>query len=271
MNKYLYTILVNTSDGFEDCWHPFFTLFHKYWPNCDVPILLNTEHKDFNFYPLNIKASKVNAGNERRLTWSECLIEAIKKIESPFILYFQEDYFLESMVNVSQIDDFAAMMMSDDKIKFIGLTHFGNYPPFLDYSGDKRLKIVSQGSKYRISTQAGLWRKETLLSYLCEDENGWMFEIFGTQRAKKRKDLFLTANREIYNEFNPIIFYQITGIVKGKWILSMPLLFEKEGLEMDFLKRGFYTPKNIVFRKFETAAALLKKFPKLLKLILFNN
>jgi hypothetical protein len=270
MNSNLYTILVNTSDGFDDCWNPFFILLNKYWSNCQAPILLNTEHKDFSFYPLNIKASKVNSGNVKRLTWSECLIEAIKKVDSPLILYFQEDYFIESIVNVPIIDQFAKMMILDDTIKHIGLTNFGSYPPFNIYPEDKRLMIVSNKSKYRISTQVGLWKKETLLKYLRSDENGWMFEIFGTQRSTLGNDLFLTSNRALFNEHNPIILYKVTGIIKGKWLTSIPVLFEQEGIEVDFSQRGFYKQKYILFRKFETAITLLKKPMKLLKFIYFN-
>jgi len=40
------TLLVNTSDSFEDCWQRFFDLLTRYWPGCYVPILLSTESKD---------------------------------------------------------------------------------------------------------------------------------------------------------------------------------------------------------------------------------
>ena len=46
-NPQLFTVLVNSSDGFEDCWDPFFKLFDKYWPNCNAPIILNTEKKTY--------------------------------------------------------------------------------------------------------------------------------------------------------------------------------------------------------------------------------
>ena len=51
------TILINTSDGFEDCWNPFFTLFKKYWPNNQSPVFLNTEFKNYVHPGLNIKST----------------------------------------------------------------------------------------------------------------------------------------------------------------------------------------------------------------------
>lgn len=260
----IFTILVNSSDGFEDCWIPFFTLLKKYWPNCDAPIILNTERKSFTFPGLNIISTRVNTGIEKNLTWSECLIEALNKIETPLVLYLQEDYFFEKTVKDYLIEDFAKQMIANSLIKYIGLTNYGNSPPFKEWTLDQRFYEVSHSSKYIVSTQAALWNKQTFLSYLRPNENGWMFEIFGSQRAKKGKDLFLTVNRETYNEINPIIYYQLTGIIKGKWLSTIPELFRREGIETDFAKRGFYKEKNRILRKIETARMLIKDPKKLI-------
>ena len=98
-------------------------------------------------------------------------------------------------------------MINEFEIKYIGLTKFGNYPPFHDYFGDNNLKIVSKTSKYRVSTQAALWRTDSLLSYLETDENGWEFEIFGTRRAKKKNELFLTLSPNYLNQNKLVIYY----------------------------------------------------------------
>jgi len=253
------TILVNTSDGFEDCWNPFFKLLSKYWKNCNLPILINTEFKTFEYQNLNITASEAHKGAlDRRLTWSECLINALHKIESPLVIYMQEDYFIEQEINSELIMEFVDLMIKDEEIKYIGLTDFGSKGPFGSYK-DNRLVVVGN-NRYRISTQAGIWRKETLLSYLRAEENGWMFEIFGTQRAKKRNELFLTANRSLYSKSNhPIITYIHTGIIKGQWHEKIPSLFKKEGIDsIDFSIRGLYKPKPFLIRKIETASKLLK-------------
>jgi hypothetical protein len=253
------TILVNSSDGFEDCWPPFFKLLTTYWPGLNYPVVLNTERKSFEYDELNINPSRVNIHVDRKLTWSECLIAALNIIDTPLVLYMQEDYFIESPVLTSEIAEFSKLMIENSDIKYIGLTHFGNFTPFRDFPLDNRLKIVSQNSRYRISTQAGLWRKDVLLSYLKPDENGWMFEIFGTQRARKRNELFLTANREIYNPNNKLIMdYAHTGIIKGKWHPKMPALFKKHAILMDFTLRGIYKQKLWFFRKVETVNKLLK-------------
>ncbi len=255
MIKPIYTILVNSSDNFEDCWDPFFKLYQQYWNVVDVPILLNTEFKTgYAYAQLPIRCSAANAKSpERRLTWSECLINALNQIDTDLVLYLQEDYFIEEAINAKLINEMVNLMQANEEIKYIGLTHLGNFPPFNPWPKDNRLYEVLN-TRYRISTQAGIWRKDTLLSYLKSDENGWMFEIFGTQRAKRRKDLFLTLNRNL----PPAVLYTHTGIIKGKWHPAMPALFAENNIVIDFTKRGIYKEKPFLLRKLETGIKLVK-------------
>jgi len=257
MNNNLYTILVNTSDSFEDCWNPFFTLLKKKWEISDTPILLNTEFKLFSFDELNIESAQSHKfTTTRKLTWSECLINALNKIETPLVLYMQEDYFIDSEVQSNVIQEFASLMIKDPSVKHIGLTNSGSYPPFSRYAQDDRLWTIGQKSEYRISTQAGLWDIETLLSYLKPEEGGWMFEIFGSKRAQKRNEIFLTANYDFFKP--PIIHYPFTGIIKGKWNAEIVPLFDENKIVIDFSKRGFYRKKPLLVRKLETLNKLVR-------------
>jgi len=247
-----FSVLVNSSDSFEDCWQPFFTLFSRYWPDCDAPLFLNTESKSWAFDGLAICATQVAAGNGgRRLTWSECLLAALDKIETPIVLYLQEDYFIEQAVNGPLIKEMVAFMTVDRTVKHIGLTHFGSSGPF-SATNDPRLWQISPTSKYLISTQAGLWRVDALKSYIRAWENGWMFEIFGTIRARRRRERFLTLNRDSYNPArSPVVQYLHTGIVKGQWHPGIQNVFAERGIEVDFGKRGFHRPKPAVIRRLQ--------------------
>ena len=258
-------ILVNTSDSFEDCWNPFFTLFDKYWINCKYPIFLNTEFKDYQFKGLNIVSTKVHSKTkDRRLTWSECLIGALEEINAPLILYFQEDYFIDQPVDSQFIENMVDVMIKNPDIKKLGLITTDTQGPFKK-SDFEKLSKISQKAKYRISTQVGIWRKETLLSYLRAEENGWMFEIFGTWRSRKVKELFLTISRDVFttHKASPI-HYIHTGIIKGKWHPEIPKIFRENGIEVDFTQRGFYNVDiSTLSRKIETFRKLLTS-PKLL-------
>ncbi len=248
------TILVNSSDGFEDCWAPFFKLLYAHWPDCNYPVLLNTEEKDWSFPRRNSRASRVAANEQRRLSWSECLIRGIDQIKTPLLLYFQEDYFLDSPVCVNVIEDAIKLMLDNPEIGHIALTKQGSFGPFEPYPVEG-FSQIRHDARYRISTQAGLWRPNVLRSYLDPKENGWMFEIFGTWRAQKRKDIFLVADFGP-EAGGPAINYVHTGIIKGKWHPLMPGLFAKHKINIDFTNRGFYNPPPSLIRKWEVIKKL---------------
>ena len=253
-----YSILVNSCDSYEDCWHPFFTLFAKYWPNYKGQIVLNTERKNWSFPGLNIKCARVQPdASERKLSWSECLLRALDHIDTSLVLYLQDDYFLERPVNSALINELAELMVRDNSIKHIGLTHFGSHGPF-EQTPDERLWKIGERSAYRVSAQAALWQVETLRSYLRPEENAWMFEIFGTRRARHRTETFLTVNRDLYNpKAAPIIQYMHTGIIKGKWHPKVPALFDLHEIKVDFEKRGFFKSEPKALGKIRTLTKLI--------------
>ena len=234
------TILVNTSDNFEDCWDPFFTLFEKFWPNCNYPIILNTENKDYKFGNINIICAKVNVNKGRKLTWSECLRDCLSKINTKYILYLQEDYFLDSEVNFTAFESLMHCMRSGDAdvIRIMECEGSGPWQP----TKNPLLWEVNQKAKYRISLQASIWKKTVLNSYIRKHESPWQLEFFGSKRASKIQDKILCVNRDIFSiKENEIFPYTPTGVISGKWSKDIVVpLFKKHGIVIDFRKRGFY-------------------------------
>jgi len=240
------TIFVNTSDNFADCWIPFFTLFKQYWPDCPYPIVLNTETKDFSFNGLNIHCSKVAVGETRRLTWSECLARSLDAIETPYIFYLQEDYFLEAPVRADVVAGFLDEFRHDraDVIRIMECDDAGPWRP----TQHPLLWEVDQQAQYRITLQAGLWRKSTLRGHIRLHESPWQLEVFGSARARRKKEKVLCVNRDMFSKPNSEVFlYQPTGVITGQWERKIvEPLFAKHGIEVDFAVRGYYdraTPK----------------------------
>lgn len=261
-----YVIVVSSSDKYQDCWHPFFTLFKRYWPDCKAPILLNTETEAYAFPGLDVRASRAAHGAAEKPSWAELLAKTLQQVETPLVLYMQEDYFLEAPVNGALIDDFARLMLADPAIKHLNLTHFSTPGP-LSATDDERLMVIASRAPYRISCQAGLWRKENLLSYLHPQENGWMFEIFGTWRSRRRNELFMAVNRGRYHPDlgTAVMQYTHTGIIKGKWHPAMPRLFQQHGIWVDFSERGFYEAPPRWLGKLRTFRSLARNPLKLMK------
>ncbi|MFY9512723.1 MAG: hypothetical protein WAQ05_17285 [Rubrivivax sp.] len=251
-----FTVLVNSCDAFEDCWDPFFTLYRRHWPQADAPVLLNTETRDWRHGAVDLRCSRVQQGRQQRLTWSECLIAALDQVQTSLVLYMQEDYFLDRPVFDDRVRAAAAYMHAHPEVGQIGLTGIGSAGPYLDHP-EPWLQSVRQKARYRISTQAALWRVETLRSYLEPVENGWMFEIFGTWRAHRRHDQILVVREHAARGGWPM-HYLHTGIVKGKWLPGIEKVFADNGISVDFSRRGFYQHKSTLARRWETARMLLR-------------
>lgn len=244
------TILVNTSDGFEDCWPPFFQLFKTYWPDCPYPIVLNTEKKTFAWPGLNIRSACVAQGSNTRLTWSDCLARCLDGIDTPYILYLQEDYFLEAAVNASLIERFLDAMRAGqaDVIRLMECGGSGPWKP----SAQTDLWVVDQHARYRIALQAGLWKTSVLRSYVRKHESPWQLEAFGSMRARRRRnEKVLCVNRNLYHGQSKEIFpYFPTGVVNGMWDRRAVVdLFERHGIVMDFSKRGFIDERVLLPKK----------------------
>jgi hypothetical protein len=236
------TILVNSTDSFRDCWNPFFKLFKNYWSNCPYKIVLNTDTKTFSYPGLNIESSQVSIERpEQRLSWSDCLIRCLDKIESKYILYLQEDYFLNTPVDTEMLDRFLTIMKEED-YSHIRIMELGGSEPYEKETKYPLLWKLPQKANYRIGLQAGLWKTERLRFYLQPGESGWQFERAGTLRAKKVEDSFYCQNMDYFNRQGKYIFpYKATGIVKGKWFEPAVVdLFQQHNIEVDYSVRGFY-------------------------------
>ncbi len=240
------TVLVNTCDAFADCWAPFFKLFSTYWPDCPYPIVLNTETLDHEPPGVALRAAKVAAGSPRRLTWSQCLARCLDAIETPYVLYLQEDYFLEAPVRGELIASFLDEMRQGqaDVIRLMECGGSGPWRP----TADPRLWSVDRRATYRIALQAALWRKKTLRRHLRPHETAWQLEVFGSARARRMAgdETVLCAARDLFHgPGREIVPYRPTGIVKGRWEREIVVpLFAAHGIEVDFARRGFYDPSK---------------------------
>jgi hypothetical protein len=247
-----YSILINSTDSFEDCWFPFFTLFKKYWPNYAGKIYLNTETKNYTHSGLNIICTQTNLLNQsKKISWSECLIRALNSIDTEIVLYLQEDYFFKDFVKNNLVEMYVQMMSNKKEIDCIHLTDQGliNDKKSEIYEG---LYSVLNKQRYLVNCQAALWKKSTMLNILRTYENAWQFEEFGSQRAAILKpQIFCVDNSWIkLNEFE-IIPYIFTGIIQGRWYEPVVDLFYINDIKIDYSLRGFVkdTPKRTFMKK----------------------
>ena len=247
-----FTIIVQSTDSFSDCWPPFFELLSRYWPDCRAPILLNTESKSFSHPPLDIRSTNNASCSPNWPTWSESLLHALSLVETDYVLLILEDMLPSAPVDVAALER-CLQQMERHKHSAVTLTQHGTRRPTKP-SADELLLEVTQSARYRISSCPALWRVEALRSYLRPQENVWEFEILGSRRARKRPDsLFIANPAAVGNDGEGILPYfqgaVDTAIVKGRWQRGIEEFFESRGIVVDFEARGFFTPPPWVFKK----------------------
>lgn len=232
-------VLVNSSRGYRDCWFPFFRLLETYWPACRCPLYLNLEEGVYEHPALDIRCltHPVRPGGAR-LPWSDQLLASLAMIPERYVLYMQEDYFLDAPVDDGRLVECLVAVVGAG-LGCVHLTpygaHGGSRPAELPYLVD-----VPRISHYRFSTQAAIWDKRVLAAYVRPGESAWETEILGTLRAWASPEPIrsVVEGREMGG--GSIMSYTGTGIIRGKWHPDLRPLFAKHGIDVDFAKRGFY-------------------------------
>ena len=90
-------LLVSSYDGFAVCWAPFCHGLEKYWPD-HPPVFFITNTLE----PPCGRAIQVGADRG----WAGNLEYALSQIESDYILYSQEDYWIQKPVDSNLIEDY---------------------------------------------------------------------------------------------------------------------------------------------------------------------
>ena len=246
MSAMSYAVFVNSTDFFEDCWHPFFELFSHYWPDCYAPVWLNTETKRYTHPKVAVSCTEVGKEFAKgKQCWSAALIDGLQKVEEPYVLYLQEDYFLNASVRADVINRFVEIMMQD-KLPHIRLERDHGIPSPGSHPRHSDLCILPHEAGYYFCLQAGLWEREALLACLRPGEDAWTAERRGTRRARRLERTFYLASPHHYRGATSIFPYTMTGIVGGKWLAPAVVgLFASHGIEMDFSKRGFFNEAHL--------------------------
>jgi hypothetical protein len=252
------TVLVHTTDTFEDCWEPFFTLLAYYWPTRRAAVLLNTQFKEFHSGDPSIRSAKVGnpSSFDLKRSWSCRLLAGLQQINTPYVLYLQEDYFLNAPVDSEML---MRCLREIDKGNADYVGFYCSEPESTLTPVDDALALVPQKANYRLCTQAGIWRKSTLLKYTVPGESVWQWERYGSRRAHRGNERFLCTRRNI-----PSVFpYIPTGVVRGRWYAPAVVdLFAKHCINVDFSKRGFYEPGWVARKVQQWRSALRRVYMK---------
>lgn len=235
------TFLINSCDKFDDVWPIYFKALKAQFPeSTNFPFVLNTESKTFSFENFDINCYQFYKGNEKLDSWSMRLYKTLDAINTEFIVFSLEDYFIEERVDFNKFLKAIDFIKTDPDIDMISFMTYGNDNRhyYIDDNKCDFLVLYPKIARWKITCKIALWRRKSLMYFLNLYESPWEFEIMGTWRACKSNKKFYTV-KPGYKviEYKP---YSL-GIHQNKWKNSniSKEYFSQNGIFVDFAKRGF--------------------------------
>lgn len=238
------TLLVCSCDSYEDTWYPFFKLFKHYWSDCDMPIILNTETKKYEFNGLDINCFQLYKQDEI-VPYGQRLIDHLKKIETDYVFILIDDFFIREYVDSNAISSCLDYIKNHSDVAAISFDAVKDDLNVDDGELEKFLLRPRYG-EYIVNLQGAIWNKEKLISYVRGHESPWEFEINGTFRSYETQDKFYTLKDLSLSPINYGKKKGLTwGIVRGKWVYDdVKPLFDRHNIDIDLEQRGLFDKDN---------------------------
>lgn len=222
-------IVVMTSDKYKDVWKPFYYFMEKYWADCSYPIYHVSEKEGpVTSFPVQHIESRPAA------SWTETLSEALKYIPQEYILLLLSDYFLLRHVNSNKIEWYLSVL---EKENAAFLRIFPCPGPHYSFKNYQDIGLIEKKTPYSISTQAAIWNKKDLQTFISKFKDDSELEILGSLRSDEiEKDLLsvtvIDKNKKL-EEQNYAFAYLCTAVIQGKWKKDAVKLCNKENIKLD--------------------------------------
>ena len=228
---------------FSECWR-------KFWPDCPFEAVCVTEtlpgdsSERFCFDRL----IRTYVGS----SWSARVLEALRQIETPYVLLLCNDYFLCGTVRTGRL-----LLRLDQAIRYKALNLRLLEMPETDLwyatvDDGLPLKEYRKNSAYCISTQTGFWDVAVLSRLVSRTGSGWEFERKGSYLVgDERGPILCTPERE---------FPFLDAVHKGYWERRSVELCGQVGVFVDFAKRGF-VPRRMIWKEW-VRAKIIRCLPR---------
>ena len=226
------SLLVISCDRYDDLWLPFFTLFHKHWPDCPYPLFLGTNHKRYD----DERVTTIPIGED--LSWAQGARLMLNAIESEYAITFLEDFLIEKPVDTEKIE----RLVEIARIEKLGCLRLAAgqplaYAPTRPAEGYPGLGVVEPGEPYRVSAQVAIWHRPTLEKFLIPGASPWEFEVIGSALSNHEPERFWAV-------YEPAIVYDQV-IEKGKWKPEGLQLAIEAGVKPDLGTREVFSPQQL--------------------------
>lgn len=214
-------ILVLSCDKNQDTFEPFHHCMEKYWP--DHPeVIYSTETISNPYY----KTICINYPLEK---WTARVRKSVKLIQDDIILLMVDDIFIRKNIDYNLYE--LLELFKNNNLAAINLEESFDSN---DVSINSLVKKRPANGKYKVSVMCQLWNKEKLIKVLNLNLDPWTFERTNNHL---NFDYYILKNRLI--DWGHYKTGDVWGIYRGKWCKEVIPFFEKEGIIVDYSKRGF--------------------------------
>lgn len=226
-NKKQLSIFVDSYDGNKDLWKNLFDVFDYFWPNCPYDRYLVTNSESFSRKKINV----IKTGEE--VNWFSTTLNALKQIDTKYIWFFLDDYYLSKMISNDDIEEIINYMDNND-IFFYRLS--------LRSDLDKKYirHQITGESVYAINLQPVIWNRENFISKLemlqtlgCKSP--WDFERYFINYFENKKSKEIISG--IIYDTRDIMGFK-NAVIQGKWVRHVIKFYKDEfGIILDIGSR----------------------------------
>ena len=192
------TLIVGSCDKYSFLWKKFIRRFNHFWSK-DLALskYILTETKTLEDDTNTFKDLKCG-----KISYTKFLIEALSKIDTDYVLWMQDDYFLVSHLQDEVMHCCLDLIKNNDNIIRVGIQKNLSFYSTKPYT-DSFLKMT-KSCDYSVSMQSSIWDRKKLLQFLQDspNENPWQFEIYGSKRMNQTNYdiIFYELKKDWYQE-----------------------------------------------------------------------
>lgn len=220
-----FKILVMSCDKNADLFDLFYYCMEKYWPT-HPEIVYSTEQCINPYYKTICKNYPLEQYTRR-------LRETAKEIDCKNLLVMMDDTFIRKPVNAKLLNKLTTYI--NNYMISINLEPPRPFKP-IDLKFNEILNIRHPSGRYHSSLQPQIWNKEKLIELFSIDCNPWEAEKLGDESVFTFGNI---ATSNIDFDYGKIPDKYPFSLVQGKWTKEVKDFFDKEGLKIDYEKRGF--------------------------------
>lgn len=216
-------ILVMSCDKNYDLWEPFYHCMEKYWS--DHPeIIYSTETRINPYY-------KTVCKNYPLCRWTDRVRETAEELDDDYIFAMCDDIFIRKSFDIRIIDSLLDVLIKENGAAI----NFEKSFDKKDIKYNDLVSLMSPTSSYKTSMMFQLWNRACFVDVLSGiSADPWKFEDMNNHKNYK------------YFRLNDFIIdwgHKSRGdrwaVYRGKWMRESVEFFNKEGVLIDYDKRGF--------------------------------